>query len=281
VCRDLNSDRLNCGACETECAEGEVCVSGACEVTCASPYSACSGACVDLDNDPRNCGTCGNVCPDREACVDGSCHPHTGAIGHAVMIGHDYFSSNASMDTIVGNAVLLANTSGTINVLGYTEYGDISGEVANTDTAIRTRVAAMGRTVNITTLTDYTTLSTAIVGQHVLLVYEMERGGSGATIGTAWATTLASFVANGGVVIVCNYLDTSWQIMRDSGLLDITAASSATSRSIEVADTTHPIAASVTSPYTGLSGSTQYTTTETGIVTQVVGGNPVVIHRIH
>jgi hypothetical protein len=286
VCRDLQSDRLNCGACETECLDGEVCVSGACEVTCASPYSACSGACVDLNNDPRNCGTCGTICPDRQACVSGTCHAHTGAIGHAVLIGHDYFASNASADAIVGNAVLLANTSGTINVLGFTQYSDTStsGEVANTNRAITTHASGAGRTVTITDLTDYTTLSTAIVGQHVLLIYELERGttGTGTTVGTAWATTLASFVANGGVVIACNFLDDSWQVMNSSGLLNVTANSSVYGSSIEIADTTHPIASGVASPYSAPNGSSSFTTTETGIVARVAGGGaPVVIHRMH
>jgi hypothetical protein len=183
------------------------------------------------------------------------------------------------MDNIIGNAVLLANTTGTINVLGYTEYSDLTGEVARTDAAINTRASALGRTVSITTLTDYTTLDSSLPGNHVLLVYEMERGGSGSTIGTAWSTTVTSFVRSGGIFIVCNYLDTSWQIMNSSGLMSISSASSATSSSIVVVDTTDPIAADVTA-YTGSSGSTQYTTTETGIVTEVSGGNPVVIHKI-
>jgi hypothetical protein len=197
------------------------------------------------------------------------------------MIGHDYFSSNVSMDNIVGNAVLLANTTGTVEVLGYTEYGDMStsGEVAYTKAAITRRASALGRTVHFTDMASYTSLSSMLPGKHVLIVYEMESGGSGSTVGAAWATALTTFVNNGGVVIVCNYLDTSWQIMRDSGLLAITAASSATSSSIVVVDTSHPIAAAVTSPYTGLSGSTQYTTSEPGIITRVSGGNPVVIHK--
>jgi hypothetical protein len=200
--------------------------------------------------------------------------------GHAVMIGHDYFSSNASMDAIVGNAVLLANTTGTINVLGYTQYADTSGEVPNTQAAITGRASALGRTVSfVTPLTDYTQLATRLPGNHVLLIYEMELGGSGSTIGAAWASTLDSFVRSGGVVIACNYFDTSWQIMNSSGLMGITAQASAYSMSIVVADSTDPVAAGVTSPYTGMSGSSQYTTTETGVVTRVSGGNPVVIHK--
>jgi len=196
------------------------------------------------------------------------------------MIGHDYFSSNTSMVNIIGNAVLLANTTGTVNVLGYTQYADVTGEVARTNTAITTRASALGRTVAfVSPLTDYTLLDSRLPGNHVLLIYEMESGGSGSTIGATWSATLTSFVNSGGVVIACNYFDTSWQIMNSSGLLSITSQASATSSSINVVGTTDPIAAGVATPYTGLSGSSQYVTSETGIVTQVSGGNPVVIHK--
>jgi hypothetical protein len=281
-CYDLDSDRLNCGACENECGIAEICVAGSCELTCASPLSACSGTCVDLRYDPLNCGSCGSPCSWREACVDGTCETYTGAIGHAVMVGHDYFSSDTNMDNIIGNAVLLANTSGTVNVLGYTECGDTSssGEVNNTNAAITARATTLGRTVSFSSFTSYSLLDSQLPGNHVLLIYEMERSGcNGSTIGAAWATTLNSFVRSGGVVIACNYFDTSWEIMSSSGLLSISAVSSAYGSSIVVADSTNPIAADVSS-YTGMSGSSSYTTTETGIVTRVSGGDPVVIHKM-
>jgi hypothetical protein len=266
--------------------------------TCNSGYTGDGHACTPIDHcaaGTHTCdvhATCTYTGPGTYSCTcnsgytgDGyTCTPisTTTGGGHAVMIGHDYFASNASADTIVGNAVLLADTTGTINVLGYTQYSDTSstGEVSNTNSAITTRAAAVGRSVSFSTpLTDYTLLSSRLPGNHVLLIYEMEMGGSGSTIGAAWASTLTSFVNSGGVVIACAFLDQSWQVMDSAGLLAITSSSSAYSSSISVVDSTDPIAASVASPYTGPNGSAQFVTSETGIVTQVPGGNPVVIHR--
>ncbi len=268
--------------------------------TCNSGYTGSGYSCSPINHctaGTHTCdvhATCTYTGPGTYTCAcnsgytgDGfTCTPistSTGS-GHAVMIGHDYFASNASADAIVGNAVLLASTTGTINVLGYTQYADTSstGEVANTNAAITARAGAMGRTVSFAApLTNYTLLSSRLPGNHVLLIYEMELGGSGTTIGAAWSATLTSFVNSGGVVIACAFLDQSWQVMNSSGLLSISSASSAYSSTINVVGTTDPIAAGVASPYTGPNGSSQFVTSEPGIVTQVSGGNPVVIHKVY
>ena len=62
-CADLMTDDTHCGACDSPCEGGLVCVSGSCEMplTCDFPVpDECDGACVDLDSDPANCGDCGN-----------------------------------------------------------------------------------------------------------------------------------------------------------------------------------------------------------------------------
>ncbi len=63
VCRDIQSDRGNCGACGYSCGEGEVCDAGRCRASCAGALSDCDGVCVDLRNDPDHCGTCAVSCP--------------------------------------------------------------------------------------------------------------------------------------------------------------------------------------------------------------------------
>ena len=49
--------------------------------------------------------------------------------------------TNADLEKIVGNAVFLASTSGTVNVLAYTQYSDNggTGEAAYTDRSIDNR----------------------------------------------------------------------------------------------------------------------------------------------
>jgi hypothetical protein len=64
TCRDLQSDRANCGTCGRACASGEVCGSGTCTLSCPSGQTACSGVCATLSSDRNNCGTCGRVCSD-------------------------------------------------------------------------------------------------------------------------------------------------------------------------------------------------------------------------
>jgi hypothetical protein len=70
-CVDLQSDRGNCGSCNTVCDGGKHCNLGAClcDASCVSP----SGQCADLQTDSTNCGFCGNVCPGGTVCSAGAC----------------------------------------------------------------------------------------------------------------------------------------------------------------------------------------------------------------
>jgi hypothetical protein len=282
VCVDLSSDWNNCGMCRNRCADGEICADGACELRCAAPLVVCGEGCTDLAHDPFNCGSCGSVCFFREACVDGSCVETGASFGHAILIGHDYQSSNSDMDAIIGNAVLLANTGGTINVLGYTQYSDLTGEVANVNAAVTTRAASLGRTVVFDTLDDYTLLDSTLPGHDVLLIYEMESGGSASTIGPAWATTLDTFVRGGGVVIACNYLDDSWQVMNRAGLIGVSGRLSTGTSMVVVEEATNPLMYGVTTPYSGLTGTSGFMTSEPGIVARMASGSyAVVIHKIY
>jgi len=78
---DTRSSAMNCGACGTACAAGEMCVSGACRFDCPLPRMRCtSGAmvsCVDASTDVNHCGSCGRVCTAganaTATCTMGSC----------------------------------------------------------------------------------------------------------------------------------------------------------------------------------------------------------------
>jgi hypothetical protein len=70
-CVDTRTDGMNCGACGTVCARGQVCAAGAC--ACPMGQTLCAGACVDTRADGMNCGACGTVCPMGQSCAAGMC----------------------------------------------------------------------------------------------------------------------------------------------------------------------------------------------------------------
>jgi hypothetical protein len=274
------------------CLATETCVSGVESCTPGSPTSDanCNGVDNDCDGEtdehyvPYTCGSC----PDLSECISGtaSCSADTWCNddGHATLIGHDYFASNTDVDRIVGNAVFLTTATGTVQVLGYTQYADTSGtgEVANTNAAIDARASALGRTWRLQTFDDYTQLDTLLPGYHVLLVYEQESGSTTLmqTVGTAWASTLDSFVNGGGVVVVADYSGSSWEILDTSGLMTITASAGVSSgTSLTIAAPGDAVATGVSNPYTATNGSRSYTTSDTVVVSQTSTAAPVVVHK--
>ncbi|KAG6512667.1 protein GRIM REAPER-like [Zingiber officinale] len=57
-CRDVLSDRHNCGRCGNRCGFGRLC---------------CAGGCVAVAYDVDNCGGCGRICPPGQRCEYGAC----------------------------------------------------------------------------------------------------------------------------------------------------------------------------------------------------------------
>ncbi|MDB4944792.1 MAG: Tryptophan synthase alpha chain [Labilithrix sp.] len=98
-CKNLQSDMLNCGACDKlclpptsssdprwECGPDNQppnttwsCASAKCSIECKPPFGDCNddmcgdGCEVDKSSDPKNCGACGHACAANQDCVDGSC----------------------------------------------------------------------------------------------------------------------------------------------------------------------------------------------------------------
>ncbi len=84
-CRDLTSDRENCGACGNICTlsvpnADEGCVYGECAWSCKQGWGDCNGSRDDgcetnTSSDPKNCGGCGVACDGiaGQACIGGQC----------------------------------------------------------------------------------------------------------------------------------------------------------------------------------------------------------------
>jgi hypothetical protein len=70
-CRDLSTDRLNCGSCFAECVQthgSNNCSGGVCNPVCDLGWGDCDGnlwnGCEQTFSDPDHCGGCGQECPD-------------------------------------------------------------------------------------------------------------------------------------------------------------------------------------------------------------------------
>jgi hypothetical protein len=79
ICKDLGSDRNNCGNCDAACSPGLVCsppspgAPGRCTTVCSPGLTNCSGDCINVNIDAKNCGECGAVCGGGQQCVSGHC----------------------------------------------------------------------------------------------------------------------------------------------------------------------------------------------------------------
>ncbi|MDH5490499.1 MAG: hypothetical protein OEY14_00850, partial [Myxococcales bacterium] len=205
-----------------------------------------------------------------------------GQPGQAVLIGHDFWSRNADVDALIGNAVFSGSAPGTVRVLAYTQHADLgaTGEVANTDAAIDARAGQLGRRWTRTVLADHTLLADSLPGQDVLLVYEQERatGSTMTTVGTAWAPILDDFLDRGGVVIVCDFQGNSHQILSSAKVMDVTRRGTAIGTTT-VVDPSNRLALAVHDSYEGPSGTMSFTATGVKVVAVDAGANPVVMTR--
>lgn len=73
TCTDTMVSTEHCGACDSSCGDGELCVAGACSATCDAPRVVCGDTCTDLDTDAANCGACDARCGRGTPCVRGTC----------------------------------------------------------------------------------------------------------------------------------------------------------------------------------------------------------------
>ena len=92
------------------------------------------------------------------------------------------------------------------SILVYTEFVDdrAGEEYENTMTAINN---TFGTDYQYTNLTDYTNLDAQLPGKDILLIPEQETANTTImkTVGTTWASTLTTFVNDGGVVVLLDF----------------------------------------------------------------------------
>jgi hypothetical protein len=209
-------------------------------------------------------------------------------MGHAVLLGHDFYEREANADRALGNAVFVSNNRSpelALRIVDYRQYADLSGtgEVVNTQAAIADRATALSRTTAYTNLADYTALNLA--DADVLLVYEQELTSQAQlqTVATAWNTQLNNFIRDGGVIVVLDHLGGgggTWEIVDGTGLFTIPSSRSATGSAVTVTTATDPIAAGVTSGYSALNGSLAFPGSTGGTVVLSEGADALCRHLV-
>lgn len=282
---DVDCTAVSCGDGVANTTAGEDCDgdgAGTGGETAACNDDCTTSVCGDGQHNP----TAGEACDDGNTIDTDACSNSCvrSSVGHAVMIGHDYFRRAAAIDAIMGNSVLLTQETGNIEILIYTEFADLtaSGEVANVEAAIRAQLSAASRTVTITRVASTSALMSAITATVDVFIVPEQESASDATfaaIASTWNGAVNTFLDRGGVVITCTYTDPSWRVLNGPGLFSTTGPNNVSGSTVSVVRTTDPIAAGLPASYSAASGSA-YFGAMTGGVTVVQRGRsePVVRH---
>jgi hypothetical protein len=289
-CASPASDPDNCGQCGNAC-DTRVCIGGSCLV-CDSEEGVCEQRCVNLSLDPDNCGGCGKSCTNG-LCSNGGCQ--AAGTGRIIVIGHDYLENRADMNRILGNSVFLWPQS-PVRLLAYKVWAN-STAIRGVEGAIDQVATATGRVYRLSRAQDESAegIATALASTDVFLIYGQEFANNDILIrlGTTWKAALATFVQNGGTLIV---LDGAYpgntgtvQILSQDGddgqpkLFDLTRAASATGEVCDVVARGDAIAVGAPKMYLCERNSTTFTVSDAATtITQVVaaGESAVVLDKI-
>jgi len=278
TCVRPDRDRRHCGGCDMPCAADELCVLSTCEPLCEAPLELCGDVCVDLQTDPDHCGRCNRVCASG-ICIDGECA--AGAVGHVVLVGHDYSSSRVGMRRVAGNAAFIARGA-EIDVLVY-EGDATTSAIRGVDRALDQVADELGRTWSRNVAASAEEVPLRLSEVDAFVVYSQ----SGATdetlrqLGRDWQLSMMTFLRRGGVVLV---LDAggdhagTWQILDEAGLVDVDARASIDLEDLDVVDFGDPVASGVPLRYRAETSSVRFESDDdVVVVTHPLG--PVVIHR--
>ena len=287
----------NCGACGVVCSgDTPVCkgVDDAGTLGCSSPCAIgetyCAGVCVDTTIDAFNCGACGVVCPTG-LCNGGKCR---GArAGHVVAIGHDYAAATptSAVAQVVVNAVFLP-PSNPVRVLGFEQWSDATA-VKNVGGALDAASASSGRKyTESVVVTEADFLAQLNIDKiDVAIIYDQPSAPAGmlATFGADVDAKLTSFTQSGGVIIVLDGGSATGempQLMTSAGLLDVSAHTTITGKTVDVVAFADAIGIGVLTPYLAPTRSVTLTTTEAPspvavvVVEEPTSKGAVVVHKV-
>ena len=261
-------------------------------LVCDPLMLACSGQCIDPKTDPLNCGDC------TIKCISGLCQNSvcigttTGAV---VFIGHDYATVPVSAQArLLSNAVFIPHMN-PLNVLFYERYSDAAA-ITNLKTILTDAAQQVGRTLTVTeTLTD-SDVPIKLASQNFSALVVLDQPGAPhgalATLGASWATSVATFSQQGGVVVALDGATGTGEMpgfMTGTGLLMVTAhAPVTTGAPLSVLSRADAVGIGVVSPYAAGANSASITTEpNSGSLVYVVAtssdastGAPVVVHKV-
>ena len=177
-----------------------------------------------------------------------------------------------------------------VSILVYIEYVDnntgLYGELKNTMESID---ETFGYKYTYGNLTDYTHLTAMLPGHDVLLIPEQERAhpDNMTEVGIAWASTLAEFVNDGGIVILMDRWSAAYSLpaptihlYNASGLVQVGAVSLvSTGATVNLVNVSNALARGVTGSWSATSGTIAFETSDDATVVDD-GTDTVVLHKI-
>jgi len=162
-------------------------------------------------------------------------------------------------------------------ILAYVEYTDYYQEYANALGAID---STFGPNYILTELWDYTQLDSMLPGNDILFIPEQENADlyTMESIGANWLITLSNFMAEGGIIIVCDHGGGSYGVLTGAELMSIFGVSYITGSTVYLVDPSDPLAEYVSDTFIAPNGALSFITAETNVVFND-GTYPVVIHK--
>lgn len=132
------------------------------------------------------------------------------------------------------------------------------------------------------TATDPSVLEAQLAGKKVFLVVEQD-GAPGermASLGAEWGPVLRSFVASGGVMIVCSHIRDEHEILNHSDLMQLTKVSPLTTADLRVS-ANHPLTEGLSPTFSGVNLSSYTSENGLSVLTLSNANTAVVLTRPH